>query len=101
MWLKSYLKIVGILYLVDQSNTCITSEDVEKILKNNHIFNNIILASKLRIIKVSPKSDMTIIWIDIWDTQNSSIAKSIINRQFNIGSFIATVRGANINPGVP
>ena len=78
--LKSYLKIISILYLVNQSNTCITSEDIKKIFKNNYIFNNIILASKFRIIKVSLKSDMAIIWINIWNTQNSSTAKSIINR---------------------
>jgi len=74
---------------------------MEKILKNNHIFNNIILASKPRIIKVSPKSDMSIIWIDIWDAQSGTKAKSFINRRFNVGSFIATIHGANMNPGVP
>ena len=62
---KSYLKIVGIPYLNEQTNTCISSENVEKILKNNHIFNNIVLTFKPRIIKVSPKSDIAIIWIDI------------------------------------
>jgi len=62
---KSYLKIISIPYFVDKSNTCISSEDIECILKNNHIFNDIVLASKLRIIKVSSKSDMAIIWIDI------------------------------------
>ena len=62
---KSYLKIIDIPYFVDKSNTYISSEDIERILKKNHIFNDIVLASKPRIIKVSPKSDMTIIWIDI------------------------------------
>ena len=64
---KSYLKIVGILYLDEQLNTCLSSNNIIKILKNNYIFNNIILASKPKIIKVSPKSDMSIVWIDIWD----------------------------------
>ena len=58
---KSYLKIIGILYLSKQFNFCISLDNMEKILKNNHIFNNIILASKPRIIKISPKSDMSII----------------------------------------
>ena len=98
---KSYLKIIGIPYLVDKSNTCISAEDIECILKNNHIFNNIVLASKPRIIKVSPKSDIAIIWIDIWNTQNSNNAKKIINRQFNVGNVITTVRGANMNPNIP
>ena len=58
---KSYLKIMGIPYLSKQLNSCISSDDVKKILKNNHIFNDIILASRQRVIKVSLKSDMTII----------------------------------------
>jgi len=62
---KSYLKIVGIPYFVNKSNTCVTFEDIKHILKNNHIFNNIVLVSKPRIIKVSPKLDMAIVWIDI------------------------------------
>jgi len=98
---KSYLKIIGIPYNSKNTNSCISSDDVESILKSNHIFNNIVLASKPCIIKVSPKSDMAIIWIDIWDTQSGSNAKKIINRCFNVGSFITTVRGANMNPGVP
>jgi len=98
---KSYLKIVGILYLSEVTNTQLSSDNVEKILKANHIFNNIVLTLKPRVIKVSPKSDMSIVWIDIWNTQNGSKAKTIINRRFNVSSFIATVRGANMNFGVP
>jgi len=42
-----------------------------------------------------------IIWIDIWDTQTGSNAKKIINRWFNVGSYIVTVHGTNMNLGVP
>ena len=97
---KSYLKIVGISYISKRSNIQILSNKIENILKNNHIFNNIILASKPQIIKVLPKSDIAIIWIDIWDTQNGSNTKKIINRCFNVGSFITTVYSANMNLGV-
>ena len=62
---KFYLKIVGIPYLNKCSNMYISPEDIEKILKNNHIFNDIILASRTRVIKVSSKLDMAIIWINI------------------------------------
>jgi len=58
---KSYLKIVGILYLFEVTNSCITLEDIERVFKNTHIFNNIVLASKPRIIKVLLKSNMAII----------------------------------------
>ena len=59
---KSYLKIIGILYFSNRNlQDCLNSSDIENIIKRNHIFNNVTLVSKLRVIKVSPKSDMAII----------------------------------------
>ena len=63
---KSYLKIIGIpFFLHANSQEKLSSNDIKMILKQNHIFDNISLASKPRVIKVSPKLDMTIVWIDI------------------------------------
>ena len=99
---KSYLKIIGIPYYPNgKSQDCLNSSNVKAILKQNQIFNNIKLASKPRVIKVSPKSDMSIIWIDIWDVQSGSKAKCLINWCFNISRYIATIRGANMNLGIP
>jgi len=58
---KSYLKIVGIPFISEKTNSRITSDEIEDVLKNNHIFNNIVLTSKPHVIKMSPKSDMAII----------------------------------------
>ena len=63
--LKSYLKIIDILYFVENTNTPIIVDMVEAIIKKNYIFNNIVLVSRPWIIKVSPKSDIAIIWLDI------------------------------------
>ena len=99
---KSYLKIIGIPYYPhSNSQERLTSSDIEMILKQNQIFDNISLASKPRVIRVSPKSDMSIVWIDIWDVQSGTNAKMLINRCFNIGKYITTIQGANMNPGVP
>ena len=98
---KFYLKIVDISYYVDKSNTHITTKNIEHILKNTHIFNKIVLASRLRIIKVLPKSDIAIVWIDIWNNQNGNNTKKIINRRFNVGNIVTIVRGANMNSDVP
>ena len=98
---KSYLKIVGISFNSEKTNSHILLDEIENILKNNYLFNDIVLASKPHVIKVSPMSDMVIVWIDIWDTQNRSNAKKVINCRFNIGSYIAIVHGANMNLGVP
>ena len=99
---KSYLKIIGIpFFLHGNSQDRLTSSDVKVILKQNQIFDNVNLAFKPRVIKVSPKSGMSIIWIDIWDVQSGSKAKTLINRCFNVGRYIATIQGANMNPGIP
>ena len=99
---KSYLKITGIPFFPhSNSQERLTSDDIKMILKQNHIFDNVSLASKLRVIKVSSKSDMSIVWIDIWDVQSGKNTKMLINRCFNVGNFIATIRGANMNPRVP
>jgi len=62
---KSYLKIIGIPYYQENSSSPITSNVVEDIIKQNHVFNNVVLASKLHVIKVFPKLDMVIFWLDI------------------------------------
>jgi len=56
------------------------------------MFEDITLAAKLCIIKALPKSDMAIIWIDIWNSQSGSKAKLLINHSFSYGRFIATIR---------
>jgi len=98
---KSYLKIIGILYFQEVLLSYIMPKLVKDIIKQNQISDNVILVLKLYIIKVFPKLDMTIVWLDIWDVQSRSKAKSLINRCFNVGNNIATIRGANMNPDMP
>ena len=43
---KSYLKIIGIPFINKKTNSYISSDDIKNILKNNHLFNDIILTSK-------------------------------------------------------
>jgi len=95
------LKIIGIPYFPhDNSQKCLSSGDIKNIIKQNQIFDNVVLTSKLQVIKVSPKSDMSIIWIDIWDIQSGSKAKGLINRCFNMERYITIIRKANMNPGI-
>ena len=65
LWLpksKSYLKIIGIPYYPhNNSQECLTSNDIKIVFKQNQIFNNILLASKPKVIKVLPKFDMSIV----------------------------------------
>jgi len=58
---KSYLKIMGLPYLRSDGNK-ITSKNVTDFMKHIDLFENVSLATKPRIIKASPKSDMAIIW---------------------------------------
>ena len=64
---------------------------VETIIKTTHIFDNIHITSKLCTIKVLPKSDMAIFWVDIWNSQSSMFAKTLINHCFNIKSHITII----------
>ena len=73
------------------------SNDIEVIIKQNQIFNNIILASKPHVIKVLLKSDMSIVWVDIWDVQSGSKTKRLINQCFNVENHITTIKGMNMN----
>jgi len=97
---KSFLKILGILYWGNNSSLPITQAQVESVIANTPIFEEVVLASRPRIIKASPSSDMSVIWIDIWDSQKGSKGKTLINCSFNFGCHIATVWGTAMHPGV-
>jgi len=96
---KSYLKVIDIPFIQSNSNK-LTHEDIINAIKHTSLFETISFASRPRVIKVSPKSNIAITWLDIWDSQNSSQAKLLINHFFNFGRYIATVRGTNMNPRV-
>jgi len=89
---KSYLKITSIPYFTNgKTQECLNASDVETALKQDQIFDDIKLALRPRVIKISPKSDMLIVWIDIWDYQSGKKAKCLINQCFNFGRYIATI----------
>ena len=95
--LKSYFKILSILYFVDDTNLPITLDIIETVVKSTHIFNNIVLVSHSQVIKTFPKSNIVMVQIDIWNSQTNTTVKSLISRYFNIGQHITTIRGTNMN----
>ena len=97
---KSFLKILSIPYWGNNSLLSITQAQVESVIANTPIFEEVVLASHSRIMKVSPSSDMSVIWIDIWDSQKGSKGKTLINRSFNFGRYTATVWETAMYPGV-
>ena len=60
---KSYMKIIGLPYKINQD--ALSPDFIEGVLKETHLFKDVMLASKPRIIKASPKSDMAVVWVDI------------------------------------
>jgi len=90
------MKILNISYFLEGTNTPINSGIIEVIIKSTHIFNNINIVLKPHVVKVLLKSDIAIIWINIWDFQSGISAKTLINYCFNVGSYIATICGANM-----
>jgi len=100
---KLYLKIIRLPH--SMGNSIITPDFVKGVFKKTHFFKDVLLASKPQIIKAFPKSDMAVVWVDIWDFQSSSstkniIKKNVINNHFNIGHFITIIQDTNINPGI-
>ena len=75
---KSYMKIVGLSYLSELG--VMSSNIIEGVIKELHLFKDMTLASKPCVIKASSKSDKAVVWVDIWDSQSSSCAKNIINQ---------------------
>jgi len=97
---KSFLKILGVPYWNSKSSLPITPAQVKAALSNFPLFEGISLVSIPHIMKASPSSDMSVIWIDIWDSQKGSKGKILINHSFNFGYHTATVRRTAIHPGV-
>ena len=60
---KSYMKIVELLYL--SKSGVLTPDIMEAVFKESHLFKDAILALKPHVIKVSPKSDKAVVWVDI------------------------------------
>ena len=58
---KLYLKILGILYFIKNTNLLIPIDIIETVIKHTHIFKNTILILCSQIIKASSKSDIAII----------------------------------------
>ena len=88
---KSFLKILGVSYWDSKSSLPIIPAQVEAALLNSPLFEGVSLASMPHIMKASPSSDMSVIWIDIWDSQKGSKGKMLINRSFNFERHTATV----------
>jgi len=96
---KSFLKILGVPYWSNNSSLPITQAQVESVIVNTPIFEGVVFASCPRIMKAFPSLDMSVIWIDIWDSQKG-LGKTLINRSFNFGRHTATVWGTAMHPGV-
>ena len=95
---KLYLKIIRLPFM---EKGPITPDIIKDIIKETHIFNNIALASKPHVMKASAKSNIVVVWINIWNLQSVLAAKNIINWYFNVGQYIIIVYSTNMNPVIP
>ena len=65
---KSFLKILEVPYWDSNLSLPITFIQMTKALSNSSLFEGITLASMPHIMKAFLSSDMSVIWIDIWDS---------------------------------
>ena len=82
---KSFLKILDVFYQSNNSFLPITQAQVETIIANTLVFEKVVLASCSCIMKVFSSSDMSVIWIDIQNSQKKTKNKTFINCLFNFG----------------
>jgi len=88
---KSFLRVLGVPYWDSKTSLPVTSAQVAEALSSSPLFKGVTLVSMPRIMKASPSSDMSVIWIDIWDSQKRSKGKTLINCSFNFERHTATV----------
>jgi len=58
---QNHIKLLEILYLIEDTNTPMSANIVKRVLQSIYIFNNIVLTFKPYIIKASLKLDMAVI----------------------------------------
>ena len=58
---KSYLKILDIFYLIENTNFPITANIIKRVIQTSYIFNNTVLVSHSHIIKALPKSNIAVV----------------------------------------
>ena len=86
---KSFLKVLDVPYWDSKTFFPVTPAQVAEALSSSPLFEGVILASMPPIMKVSPSSNISVIWIDIWNSQKRSKGKTLINRSFNFGHHTA------------
>jgi len=62
---KSFLRVLGVSYWNSNTFLPITSAQVVAALSSSSLFEDVTLISLSHIMKASPSSDMSVIWIDI------------------------------------
>ena len=62
---KSFLKVLSIPYWDAKTSLPVTSAQIAEVLSSSPLFEGVTLASMPCIMKASPSSDMSVIWIDI------------------------------------
>jgi len=97
---KFFLKVLGVSYWNSRTSLSITPVQVAEALSSSPLFEGVTLVSMPHIMKASPSSDMSVIWIDIWDSQKRSKDKMLINHLFNFECHTATVRRTVMHSGV-
>ena len=91
---KSFMKFVAVPYPV-------TVESVEAKFTQSELLKPFSLASRPRIVRVSPAADTCTVFFDIWDVPSGKNAKQLDNRRIMFSDWTCWVRLAQKNPGVP
>ena len=75
---KSFLKILGVPYWGNNASIPITQAQVEAVIANTPVFEGVVLASRPRIMKASPSSDMSVIGLTSGTPRKAPTARPLL-----------------------
>ena len=97
----SYLKVLDVPYFSDANLTVRTTrEEVESALRHSPLADSITLTGAPRIDRTSQHSSTGTAYFNIWDSQNGSNARRLINQSVFINGTLCRIAPAAASPGV-
>ncbi|KAJ3561517.1 hypothetical protein NP233_g10143 [Leucocoprinus birnbaumii] len=103
LWSKSYIKILDVPRSISTGSTrvLITPTVICNAMLKSPMASSFDLASTPRVMRASPTSDTSIVWVDLHDSQSGANVKALVGKSLQIGAITCPIRAACANLGMP
>ncbi|KAJ3567968.1 hypothetical protein NP233_g6019 [Leucocoprinus birnbaumii] len=102
-WSKSYIKILDVPHFIGNgsSRVAITPTVIRDAMLKSPMASSFDLASTPRVMRASPTSNTSIVWVNLHDSQSGANVKALVGKSLQIGVIACPIRAARANPGTP